>query len=279
LYFKFEKEHILLLAAGEKTDKMKLLQILFMIINVIFFVMGGTMLGLGIWIAVDDNALQSVGTPGMNDALFSTAIYMTIGIGAGVFLIGFLGCFGAIKIDSAGKNIPLKLYFVLVKLILITEITTIILMAIFWSSLTDSVKDAMTYDVKNEYVDETATDGYSESWNKMQIKWKCCGGDSHMDYAGSNYAIANPGNRVPWTCCVMRGSGDKLEDVLNVTMCRAESLLAPSSNVFQYLHSTGCYYGLQDFVDRNAAIIIGVTCGFIGLQLVGSVFACIMMKK
>jgi len=260
---------------------MGLVKMLFIVTNVIFWAIGGTMLGVGIWLAVDPNAfdtLNIVGSAGMNDTLYSTAVYMMIGIGAGVFLIGFLGCFGGMKADSSGKNIPLKLYFVLVKLIIIAEVTTIILVAIFWGSINDSIRDQMTTDVQKLYVNETSQDGYSASWNKMQTKWTCCGSNNYQDYASSDYE-KNYQELVPWTCCVMKTDNwNSINDVQNVTACRIEAARTNVDQAFDFLYPSGCYYALRNFLDQNSAIIIGVTCGFIGLQLVGSVFACLMMK-
>jgi len=250
---------------------------LFIAINVIFWAIGGTMLGIGIWLAVDPNALAGYDVPGMNDALYATAVYMTIGIGAGVFLVGFLGCFGGMRADSS-RNISLKLYFVLVKIIILAEITTIILMAIFWGSINDNVKATMFEDVHTKYISETAPDSYSKSWNKMQLEWKCCGSNNHRDYIDSNYTRTTE-NIVPWTCCVMSiPGGDKENDVADIDDCRREAGLILPPPVYRNLYSKGCYYALRDWIDRNAGIIIGVTCGFIGLQIVGLVMACCMMK-
>jgi len=261
---------------------MKLLEIFFVAVNVIFWAIGGTMLGLGIWLAVDPNAfdaLNIVGSAGMNDALYSTAVYMMIGIGAGVFLIGFLGCCGAMSNDDCtGKNVALKIYFVLVKLILIAEITSIVLVAIFWGSINDTIRDEMYNDVRYQYRGENETDGYSNSWNKMQIRWKCCGSNNYDDYKESNFywTTSLP---VPWSCCKMTYKGNTIYDVVNVAECRREgSQRYEWYNRYEFLYPYGCYEAFRNYLDRNAAIIIGVTCGFIGLQLVGSIIACLMMR-
>jgi len=238
--------------------------------------MGGTMLGLGIWMAVDPNAGDILGIAvdsGVNDSLYWASVYMMIGIGAGVFLLGFLGCVGALRVGKGG-NCFLKLYFILVKIIIFAEIVSIILVAIFWTSLNDAVRDDMYRDVHNYYVNETSDDIYSKSWNKMQKEWKCCGSWNHTDYRQSNYSKTT-GHTVPWTCCLM------IDDlVVNLTQCRAEANKASiNPSDYSVLHPTGCYDALVNFVDENSAIIIGVTCGFIGLQILGSIMACILMKK
>src|SRR6218665_3050937 len=63
---------------------------------------GGIMLGIGIWVAVDPvafDALNIANAAGMDDALWSVAIYTFIGIGAFLFVVGLFGCLGAARAD------------------------------------------------------------------------------------------------------------------------------------------------------------------------------------
>jgi len=139
----------------------------------------------------------------------------------------------------------------------------------------------MYTDVTTKYISETSTDSYSRSWNKMQTQWKCCGSFNYTDYT-DNDNFYTPAAPVPWTCCVMKDgtSGEEIGDVVNITLCRTEGTRNyPSTDNYIALYPTGCYDALVSFVDENAAIIIGVTCGFIGLQILGSIMSCILMKK
>jgi len=253
------------------------------LINITFWVMGGAMLGVGIWLAVDPNAasiLEISNQAGMDDSLYWAAVYMMIGIGAGVFLVGFLGCVGALRAGKGG-NLFLRLYFIIIKLIIITELILVILIAVFWNSLNDSVKDAMHVDVTTKYVNETNDDIYSKSWNSMQVEWKCCGSNNYADYSSSVYKTTT-GYPVPYKCCKLDADkdGSQESDFTNVTACRIEADRSYDENYsYEFLNHMGCYNALLNFLDENAAIIIGVTCGFIGLQLLGSIMSCILMKK
>jgi len=235
--------------------------------------------------AVDGNAfdaLKIANSAGMDDALWSVVVYTMIGVGSFIFLVGFLGCCGTLKVEQSSGRCMLWMYFVFVKIIILAEIACIILAAIFWSSINDDIKREMTEDVKTKYVDEDSDDGISTAWNKIQVSWKCCGGESYWDYFGSNYAgTTNPLNTVPWTCCVMKSGtkGKTIDDVLNETFCRDEGRLqvVPPSG-FTFLYSKGCYDGLYSFVEDNALIIIIVLSCFIGLEILAMVFSCLLMK-
>jgi len=251
-------------------------------VNVIFWAVGGALLGIGIWLAVDPEAFDSMDASGMDDAMWAAVVYTMIGVGAGVFLIGFLGCCGAWK----KKSIMLKLYIGLVSVVMIAEVVIIILTAIFWTSIDDTVKNDMRTDVQTKYIgpnDDDNDDGITQSWNKMQHKWKCCGSYNFTDYRNSTYAAEHPTEPVPWTCCVFKSDSDydNRDSVLNEAQCYAEArntVEYPRDDPYEFLNARGCYNELSSFFDQNAAIIIGVTCGVIGLQILGIIFACCIMN-
>lgn len=248
-------------------------------VNVIFWAFGGTLLGVGIWMAVDPGAFDGLEASGMDDAMWAAIVYTMIGVGAFVFLVGFLGCCGATR--EGGKAIMLKLYIALVSVVLLAEVVIIILTAIFWSSIDDNVRTEMTSAVKTEYQGPEATDGVSVSWNKMQYEWQCCGSNNYKDYQGSEYVTDPILTPVPYTCCVYKSGSDyneKESGVLDLDKCMNEARGYTYNGPYIYLNGRGCYWELEYFIDQNAAIIIGVTCGVIGLQILGIIFSCCIMK-
>jgi len=186
---------------------------------------------------------------------------------------------GIVGGKGEGNASMLKLYHGIVMLIVIFEFIAVILIAVFWGSINDSIREGLLKDVQTEYKGETSTDGISKSWNTMQKKWKCCGSYNYTDYIESTF-----GDQPPWTCCVMEDGkkGDNISDVKNLPHCQAERILPyPPNGTYKYqsLYPTGCYEGLKKFVDTNSAIIIGVICGLIGIQILGLVFSVLLMRK
>lgn len=57
-----------------------------------FQIFGGAILGLAIWLRVDGNSLGV-----LVDESWYVASYIMMGIGGVIFLIAFLGCFGALR--------------------------------------------------------------------------------------------------------------------------------------------------------------------------------------
>jgi hypothetical protein len=263
-------------------DKMGLVRILMFVMNFVLWGVGGVLLGIGIWLKVDPTALDAVNfvnSYGMDESVWNASVIILIVVGALVFVVGFLGCLGAMQAKDKPKNFFLKLYFVSVKIIIILEIVAIILAAVYWNSLTDSVRTSMADGARNDYVNETTT-GVSQSWNTIQVKWTCCGGNDFTDYKNSLY-FHSTNNSVPWTCCVMTPgtAGDKIGDTVNSTLCRVEGLGNYNPTLtYRYLNARGCYDGLKSEIDSNSGLIIGLCSGFIGLEIIGYIFACLIMR-
>jgi len=262
---------------------MGLVRILMFVMNFVLWGVGGVLLGIGIWLKVDPTALDAVNfmnSYGMDESVWNASVIMLIVVGALVFVVGFFGCLGAMQAKDKPKNFFLKLYFVSVKIIILLEIVAIILAAVFWNSLTDSVQTSMASGARNDYVNETATTGVSASWNTIQVKWTCCGGYNYTDYRNSVYTSKTQ-NSVPWTCCVMKAgaAADKESDAVNATQCRVEGDTAYDQNLpYTYLNARGCYDGLKSEIDSNSGLIIGLCSGFIGLEIIGYIFACLIMR-
>ncbi len=68
----------------------------------LFQIVGGVILGVGIWSLVDDNALKlmHVASVDSDDDLIRGAAITFVVIGAIVFVTGFLGCCGAMRESS-----------------------------------------------------------------------------------------------------------------------------------------------------------------------------------
>jgi hypothetical protein len=242
---------------------MECLQLVLFGFNVIFWAIGGVMLGIGIWVAVDPGAFEALdiaNSAGMDDALWSVAIYTFIAIGAFLFVVGLFGCLGAARADRS--TFFLWLYAGSVGLVIMAEAVVVILTCVYWNSINENVAKSMYNDVHNHYVNETSQDGISSSWNKMQQEWECCGSFGYQDYIFSKYDNNSDRFVVPYTCC-------NSKDITEIARCQ--------NGIQEHIYGQGCYFALVDWLNKNAPIIIGITCGFAALQVIGLVFACLLI--
>merc|ERR1712136_496488 len=100
------------------TEMARCLQVLFVFINFLVFVLGAALTALSIWLLVDPDSLfelvNSISTDTGNDIpevfddiinAVSAALYLSLATGIFLFLMGFLGCCGAAKKNKCMLNI------------------------------------------------------------------------------------------------------------------------------------------------------------------------------
>jgi len=241
-----------------------LVKFLMFVANVAYWAMGVTMLGITIWMSVDESA-KSTATitklAGMNSDVYWAAVYMMMAMGCLVILAGFAGCLGAVK--SPDSDRILNAYFGFVKFIILSEIVILILIGVYWDQFDASIQDKMQFQVNHDYLDDG--NSLSKAWNNMQEGWKCCGSYNREDYRSSNYSRENPTLQVPQTCCI------KENKVFRV----CQGLIPNETNI----NPRGCYDKLKNVVDDNSTIVIVITCVFIGLELFGSICACLLIRR
>ncbi|KAM6981171.1 CD9 antigen-like [Aplochiton taeniatus] len=75
---------------------MKCVKYLLFIFNFIFWLSGFLVLAVGLWLRFDPNTVQLLTGNGAPETFF-LAVYILIGAGGLMMLVGFFGCFGAVR--------------------------------------------------------------------------------------------------------------------------------------------------------------------------------------
>eukprot|EP00914_Ancora_sagittata_P023207 GHVO01045956.1.p1 GENE.GHVO01045956.1~~GHVO01045956.1.p1 ORF type:complete len:267 (+),score=25.10 GHVO01045956.1:84-884(+) len=250
----------------------KMLKFIVFFLNFIFWVVGGALLGIGIWLAVDDNIgfLEDlIEDNPMDDPLWSAAVYTIIAVGAFVFLLGFLGCCGACTQNSC----MLCVYQILVSIVLLAELVCVILMLVFWTDLDEGFENSMYESVIEKYGQDNE-DTATRAQDEMHRDMKCCGAKSPADFQLSNWYNKTDDPiryKVPISCC----KGVEDEDDSEYATCNTEA----ESGGNTVLYNRGCTKEVKDWIDDNAIIFIAVVCSFIGLQILGLIFACCLKSS
>ncbi|XP_031627263.1 23 kDa integral membrane protein-like [Contarinia nasturtii] len=115
------------------------------------------------------------------------AVAMTV-LGFGVFLIAFLGCYGAIKENTT----VLLAYSSIMIVIVFIEICVVIAAFIKRSDLEDVVEKRLFDTLRNSSENPV----YFASWHFLQTELNCCGVFSKNDWNG-----ILPSNVIPGSCC------------------------------------------------------------------------------
>lgn len=258
---------------------------LLIIFNIIFWLSGCAILGVGIWMRVDPNVLNSLKVFNVDpsDSLVEYAAYLFIALGAFVFLVGFLGCCGAIKENKC----MLGLYIFLLFLVMAGELAAGIIALIYKDRVVDTAADILMTKLQADQIfANSSTDtkvvftGFGLLMSGFQVELKCCGVHNYTDYAGSAYdRMRTSDGPYPPTCCVLK-NGTEFKDGMNLkdSILDINKCYAPEKDN-RYIHTKGCQTNLEELFTQNALILIGLGIGIGCLEIFGFIFAICLCRN
>ncbi|XP_015110117.1 CD63 antigen [Diachasma alloeum] len=223
-----------------ETCGMSVIKYILFIFNLIFAISGVAIIAAGGIVLADVGEFSHF----MDGKILAPPVVLIVA-GAIVFIIAFLGCYGAIK-----ENYTLLLAFAgALVIIFIIELAVGIAAAVFRNNFSEVMKESLRYSMKN----------YSQSqadkvaWDDVQMKLKCCGIESERDWIEAG--VLERGS-LPFSCC--RGADE-------TTQCLESTV---------EVYSEGCYLQLKMRVEKNARVLIGVGIGIAFVEVAGIVLAC-----
>lgn len=140
--------------------------------NFVFWLAGTAVLAIGLWLRFDSQTQQIFNQD--NPSTFYTGVYILIGAGALIMLVGFLGCCGAIQESQC----MLGLFFLFLLLIFALEVA-----AAIWGFAN---KDTIVDEIKkfyNEAYEKRSETSAKETLRAIQHALNCCGRSGSPDYA------------------------------------------------------------------------------------------------
>ncbi|XP_063224959.1 tetraspanin-11 [Bacillus rossius redtenbacheri] len=212
--------------------------------NILIFVGGCVVLGIGVWTLVDKAQMNAL----LGTNLFLGAAYILIVTGAVVILIAFFGCLGAIREIKC----MLLLYFMLVFLVFVTMLVGGILGYVFREKVGVTMEQEMQRSL-SQYRGGEQHKETTDAWDYIQQNVKCCG------VTGPSNWISYGG--VPASCCKQR--------VLNSAICTA----VPTN-----IYDDGCLEKTVKFVKDHAATLGGAGVGVACLMILGMIFSCALFN-
>ncbi|XP_041801256.1 CD63 antigen [Chelmon rostratus] len=225
---------------------MKCVKFLLFFFNFIFWLCGLALIVVGILVQV---ALHK--TFMIKDASASGAPIVLIGVGVVIFFIAFFGCCGAWKENYC----MITTFAIFLSLVIIVEIAAAIAGYVFRNKLSAVVQDSLT-EMISSYNNGTAE--FKDAVNKLQEDLKCCGVNSSSDWRN----FRPEGNSVPDSCCV------------NVTTNCGIGTMTDAAKV----HQEGCHDAVEALLKKNIQWVIVAALVIAFLQIMGIVFACLLMR-
>ncbi|CAG03950.1 unnamed protein product [Tetraodon nigroviridis] len=217
---------------------MKLVKFLVFFFNFLFWLCGLALIVVGILVQISLHNTFQI-----KDASASGVPIVIIAVGVVIFFVAFFGCCGAWKENYC----MITTFAILLTLVIIVEIAAAIAGYIFRNSLTDMISN---------YKNGTAD--FRKTLDKMQEDLKCCGVNSSADWR----SFALDGNSVPDSCCI------------NVTKDCGKNKMTDGSVVYL----KGCHDAVVEFLKKNIQWVIVAALVIAFLQLLGLVFACLLMR-
>ncbi|GAB6018651.1 Tetraspanin [Chamberlinius hualienensis] len=250
------------------------------IFNVIFFLGGGTVLGIGLWmvfdtaaihtllrvsgaIAGDDNSYAGHLQYELTPAVLQQTGYILIAAGAATVLFSFLGCCGAIKESQC----CLSLYAICLMLVLGLEVSAGIYAAVAKTSFEENARNVMLRTLTDEYMN-SSSNAITFAWNRMMAELECCGVVDFRDFNGAvSWKQQNTGRIIPVQCC-------KLKD--KKSFIPIEESCTQNPNTRNSNMDTGCYESLKYVLRTHLTVLMAVGIG-IGLsQLLGIILTFVL---
>lgn len=234
------------------------IRITFCTLNVIVWLAGCTILGVGIWLYL---AYGGYATLLPSYSAFS-ADSLCIATGVITFVIAFLGCCGS----WFQNRCLLVSYFLLVMLMFSFEFTAGTLAYIYKDNLSEMLKEEFRDGVRKHY---RASDeqGFTDSWDHIQQEFRCCGVINYTDWFHNT--IWPKQQWVPDSCCN--------QDVDNRTGCGRLKL-----GIASHIYQKGCLDRLHIwFLERMHIFgLIVLVFSFVQLfGLISSMLICCTLRQ
>jgi len=227
----------------------KLVKALFFTFNVIFWAAGCTLLGVSIWLLVDDDVSDTVEVAGVS---IYTGSYVLVAAGALMFVVGFAGCCGAMK----NSTLLLGIYFGFLFVIFGLQIGISIWAFVEYGSLEEAVTEGLKASSEAVKIDK------NKSYKTLESNLQCCGVQTVCEgftntaslYDGCKCSSGdNCGTDVPSTCASNKPSSD--------------------------IYLTPCDEAVYDFIDGNMLLVAGIALGIGLAEILGMLIACCLCNK
>ncbi|KAM4722181.1 tetraspanin-18 [Rhinophrynus dorsalis] len=241
-------------------DSLSCIKYLMFIFNFFIFLGGAFLLGLGVWVLVDPTGFREI--IAANPLLFMGA-YLVLSMGAMLFLLGFLGCCGAIRENKC----LLLFFFMFILVIFLAELSAAILAFLFRENLT---RDFFTKEVKRHYHGSNSSEVFSSTWNSVMITFGCCGVNGPDDFEDAHrFRSQHPHDMVPEACCRREIQGRDGEIVSKMECIRGNVMFQNRQGCFSVILNS-----LEPYVYLAGALAIGI----LAVELFAMVFAMCLFR-
>ncbi|XP_069461328.1 tetraspanin-4-like [Ambystoma mexicanum] len=211
------------------------------IFNLIFWLGGCGILGVGVWLAVTQGKFATLSHA--FPSLSAASLFMVAG--SVIMVVGFIGCLGALT----EHRCLLLTFFVVLLVIFLLEVVGMLL----FITLRDKFHKYAEVDLKAslQFYDQEGNQGLTNAWDLVQIEFHCCGVGNYTDWE-----VILKEHSVPKSCC---------REVTE--RCTSDS---------DVWWKDPCYMKVQKYVSDNISFVWIFAACIIVIQVLGLVFSLVM---
>lgn len=227
----------------------KFIKVMMFLFNLLIFLCGAALLAVGIWVSVDGPSFLKVfGSLSSSAMQFVNVGYFLIAAGVVLFILGFLGCYGA----HSENKCALMLFFSILLLIFIAEIAGAVVAFVYTTMAEQLLTSLVVPAIEKDYGYQS---DFTQVWNSTMEGLHCCGFNNYTDFNASRFVKEN--KVFPPYCCANPGN-HTLEE--QCTEDKAKSMKVQ-----------GCLKEIQHKLSANAVTVGGVAIGVAALELAAMV--------
>lgn len=235
--------------------------------NLLFFILGAVILGFGVWILVDRSSFISV-LQTSSESL-KVGAYILIGVGAVTMLMGFLGCIGAVN----EVRCLLGLYITCLLLILLAQVAAGLLIYFQRDALKAEVSIVVRDLIRDYNPDDQDKKSIQDAWDYVQEQLTCCGWTGPQNWTENEILLNKSLTSYPCSC--YNGSADIQSKSGFCDIATNKTVSVADWPVY----TKGCMSNVQNWLQDNLGIILGVCTGVAVIELLGMVLAISLCKN
>ncbi|EDV29596.1 expressed hypothetical protein [Trichoplax adhaerens] len=237
-----------------------LVRIILIVLNTIFFLCGGAMIGLAIYVLVVSGT--TITTALGSSGLILPGVILLMVAGIVTFICSGFGCCGANK----RKRWCLTSYLIILFVIIVLEIAGGVYAYVNRDLITTNLTSRLNSDLATYYNTPTT----QTAFNTIQSGLSCCAVHNYTEWRGTSWygnvsAVSTVTYPVPDSCC--------RSNVSDTASCGYT--YSTTNNIY----TTGCLAKLQTLASDNASILLGIGIGVGVVQILGFIFGVILCNS
>ncbi|XP_042201045.1 leukocyte antigen CD37 [Callorhinchus milii] len=242
---------------------------LLFVFNLIFFFLGGLMLGFGLWILLDENSFMTVlKTVSIPVNLWS---YVLSGLGTFTMMMGFLGCLGALK----EVRCMLGFYFAFLVFLLASQVTIGVLIVTQRKVLTKELESRVRKVIEKYNDTDSSSKNLEHSWDFVQYTLACCGWNSSQEwFKNKHLQLSTKNHTFPCSCSLaLKGNFTGFSNRPH-GFCSVSTDSHPLNG-----EVTGCKAQIYNWLVKNLFSIVAICIGISLIEVLGMVFAMYLFRN